>query len=629
VAFLGSFPPSSRFDKLGRGFGLAQFDLKYERIYAYLQDDVNRRRPSVDLALNLLCVSTAEKLARRAYFAPDGRLLTTWTITRGADYHARAAFPSWPVRLDEQVVRFLLVQPGLGPRLSPFCQVTRPEARVGSAASSLSGRELRWLADAVVRAVKGRRPLRLYFRGSPGAGQAAVAAALAAEAGVPLLSVDLVRWLASARPNADESIRVLLREAVFRRAVLYLEPWDALGDAGAGPQPLRDALPPELAGHGGVVIVTGERPWTPSARGPRGVVSVRFGVPPYAVRRACWQDRAREAQLPMAEAQLDALADLYRLKPEQIGDAVATVAATHPPADRYAVPPPPEAFFEAARAQSGHALARLARRVEPVHGWDDLGLAADVKQQLREVCLQIHYKRLVREEWGFGRKVARSGGTSALFSGPTGTGKTTAASIIARELHLDLYEIDLARVVSKYIGETEQNLRQTFDAAVNSNAILQFNEADALWGKRSEVHDAHDRYANMETAFLLQEMEVFEGVVILTTNLRQNLDEAFIRRLDFIVEFPFPDEAARRRIWEVLLPDEAPREEIDLEVLARVRLSGGHIKNAVYAAAFYAAAEERAITTADLVQAVRREYQKLGRVLNEAELEPFAHGARR
>jgi SpoVK/Ycf46/Vps4 family AAA+-type ATPase len=244
------------------------------------------------------------------------------------------------------------------------------------------------------------------------------------------------------------------------------------------------------------------------------------------------------------------------------------------------------------------------------------------------VCQQVRWKGHVRERWGFGRKVARSGGTSALFSGPSGTGKTTGASVIARELQLELYEIDLSQVVSKYIGEAEKALRKIFDAAVNANAILQFNECDALWGKRSEVRDAHDRYANIEIAFLLQEMERFEGVVILTTNLRQNLDDAFTRRLDFLIEFPFPDEAARRRIWEVLLPPEAPRGEIDFALLARLRLAGGNIKNAVYAAAFYAAAEKRAIGTRDLVQAARREMQKLGRVLNEVELGPYAAKAR-
>jgi SpoVK/Ycf46/Vps4 family AAA+-type ATPase len=256
-------------------------------------------------------------------------------------------------------------------------------------------------------------------------------------------------------------------------------------------------------------------------------------------------------------------------------------------------------------------------------------LSDDVVQQLREICQQIRYKKQVREDWGFGRKVARNGGTSALFSGPSGTGKTTATSIIAHELHLDLYEIDLSRVVSKYIGETEQNLRKIFEAAVNSNAILQFNEADALWGRRSEVRDAHDRYANIEIAFLLQEMERFDGVAILTTNLRQNLDEAFTRRLDFLVEFPFPDEAARRQIWQVLLPPEAPHEEIDLDVLVRLRLSGGNIKNVIYAAAFYAASEKRAINTHDLVHAVRREFQKLGRVFNEAEFGKYADAGKR
>jgi SpoVK/Ycf46/Vps4 family AAA+-type ATPase len=642
ATLIGPCEPSSRFARLANAFRLSPFDLdvvlialapefdpKYEQVYAYLQDDVSRKSPSVDLALNLLCRSAAEKLTYRASFAPDSRLLQGRVIRLVAD--PQLHFPAWPIRLDDQIIRFLLFQRGIDGRLSTFCRLVRLGPNAPGAPSSLSEHTMRSLAGALVRARKERQPLRLYFQGAPGAGQSAVAARLAHEAGAALLSVDLARWAAAAQPEADERARVLLREAQLLDAVLYLEPWDALVDAAGGRHPVREALVPELAEFTGAVILSGEHPWEPIHRGPRGVVPIRFDVPPYAVRRACWKARAEAARLPISEGQLDALAGLYRLNPDQIGDAVAAVAATHPTMDRFSDPavPATEAFFCAARAQSGHDLARLARRVELVHEWGDLVLDADVRRQLREVCQQVRNKRQVREEWGFGRKVAPSGGTSALFSGASGTGKTTSASIIARELHLELYEIDLSCVVSKYIGETEKNLRKIFDAAVNSNAILQFNEVDALMGKRSEVRDAHDRYANIEIAFLLQEMERFDGVAILTTNLRQNIDEAFTRRLDFVVEFPFPDEAARRQIWEVLLPPEAPRKEIDFDLLARLRLSGGNIKNAVYAAAFYAAAESRAITTGDLVQAVRREHQKMGRLLNEAELGPYANTTQR
>jgi SpoVK/Ycf46/Vps4 family AAA+-type ATPase len=227
----------------------------------------------------------------------------------------------------------------------------------------------------------------------------------------------------------------------------------------------------------------------------------------------------------------------------------------------------------------------------------------------------------VLDEWGFGRKLSLGKGVNALFAGPTGTGKTMAAEIIANELGLELYKIDLSSVVSKYIGETEQNLDRIFTAAQNANVILFIDEADALFGKRSEVRDSHDRYANIEIAYLLQKMEQYEGIAILATNLRQNMDEAFIRRLQFIVEFPFPDEAHRYHIWQRHFPPEAPRdEEIDYASLARLRISGGNIKNIVLAAAFLAATDGGRIGMEHMIQAARREYQKLGKPLSAAEL---------
>jgi SpoVK/Ycf46/Vps4 family AAA+-type ATPase len=225
------------------------------------------------------------------------------------------------------------------------------------------------------------------------------------------------------------------------------------------------------------------------------------------------------------------------------------------------------------------------------------------------------------DDWGFERKLSHGKGTSALFAGPPGTGKTMAAEVIAHELGVDLFKIDLSTVVSKYIGETEKNLEQIFAAATDADAILFFDEADALFGKRSEVRDAHDRYANVEVAYLLQRMEDYDGLAILATNLRQHLDDAFIRRLQFVVEFPFPDDEERGRIWAVSFPVETPRDPgIDYAALGRrFRLAGGNIKNIVLAAAFAAAADGAAVGSDHLLRAARREYQKMGKVLPDAD----------
>jgi SpoVK/Ycf46/Vps4 family AAA+-type ATPase len=248
----------------------------------------------------------------------------------------------------------------------------------------------------------------------------------------------------------------------------------------------------------------------------------------------------------------------------------------------------------------------------------DLVLPEDQRSQLEEICLQFRYRTTVYGDWGFDRKLSLGKGLNVLFSGPPGTGKTMAAEVIANALGLDLYKIDLSQVVSKYIGDTEKNLDRIFAAAEDANAILFFDEADALFGKRSEVKDAHDRYANIEVGYLLQKMEEYEGIAILATNLKGHLDEAFVRRLQAIVELPFPDEDYRRRIWKGRVPSDAPLgEDVDFDRLAReVRLAGGNIKNIGLASAFYAASDGGVIHMPHLLRAIFREHQKLGRTWN-------------
>lgn len=271
--------------------------------------------------------------------------------------------------------------------------------------------------------------------------------------------------------------------------------------------------------------------------------------------------------------------------------------------------------MEAARRQTRSALAKLTTHIESTRQWDNLILQEEAIAQLRDICAQFTHRQLVLNEWGFNRKVSYGTGINALFAGPSGTGKTMATEIVANELGLDLYKIDLAAVVSKYIGETEKNLDKIFTAAEHANAILFFDEADALFGKRSEVKDSHDRYANLEISYLLQKMEQYEGIAILATNLRQNLDEAFVRRLTFIVHFPFPDETMRRRIWADIWPNSVPlAEDVDLDAMAKqLKLSGGNIKNVALSAAFLAADDGQVVTRNHIQQAAQREYQKLGK----------------
>jgi SpoVK/Ycf46/Vps4 family AAA+-type ATPase len=252
--------------------------------------------------------------------------------------------------------------------------------------------------------------------------------------------------------------------------------------------------------------------------------------------------------------------------------------------------------------------------------WDDLVLPAPQRQVLRDIAAHVRQRARVYETWGFAARSSRGLGISALFAGASGTGKTMAAEVLANELHLDLYRIDLSSVVSKYIGETEKNLRRIFDAAESGGAILLFDEADALFGKRSEVKDSHDRYANIEVSYLLQRMEAYRGLAILTTNLKSALDTAFLRRIRFVVQFPFPDAAQRAEIWRRSFPPDAPIENLEFDKLARLNVAGGNIRNIALNAAFLAADAGEPIRMVHLLRAARTEYAKLEKQLTEAEV---------
>jgi hypothetical protein len=451
---------------------------------------------------------------------------------------------------------------------------------------------------------------------------------LAGEVGSRLLVADLGRAPAGSA-DFEQALAILVREGWWQDVVLYLDNLDLLG---AAEQDGRYAvLLDRLAEAAGITILAGSQPWPPAGRRPLGVVTVSFPVPEVQQRRLLWQVGLAAVGVGVDPADLDALAGRFRLTPGQINEAVLTAynqagwsaaQLTDAPAAGLGAEPTVRDLFAAARAQSGHDLARLAVKIEPRYTWGDIILPEDALAQLHEICQRVVHRHRVLGEWSFDRKLSLGKGVTALFAGPSGTGKTMAAEIIAHELGLDLYKIDLSGVVSKYIGETEKNLDRVFNAAENANAILFFDEADALFGKRSEVRDSHDRYANVEISYLLQKMEQYEGVTILATNLRGNLDEAFIRRLAFTVHFPFPTETDRRRIWTGIWPAEIPlADDVDLDFMAgRFKLSGGNIKNIALAAAYLAAADGGRVSMAHLRQATRREYQKLGKMLTEAEL---------
>lgn len=624
-ALLDGLGQDSRLRRLARAYGLCEadlwlvvialapeVDLRYERLYAFLQDDVSRRRPSVDLALTLLSADPAEKLARQGRLTGDAPLVRHGLIGLPAEAQSiRWPLPACSLVLDRAVVQHLLGRDELIAETRDFTELLRGEEAEALPAEVIPP-AIRLLPRLVAESVEGgTEPLRLYFSGPPGAVKRRTALALAADAGRSLVAVDLE---AATRGDADWP-RAVLQEASLREAVLYAEPYDALLGEERTAQRLRWNR--AVAAHVGASITSGTSKALPPGLDAMRTVSVAFPLPAAPDRRAYWQRCLERAGVRLPAPGLDVLSGRYRLTFDQIESAVSLATTRAHWLDAPDASPSLTDLSSAARAQSDPALGELAHAIEPVHGWADLVLPEDTIRLLGELCRQVECRQRVLHDWGFGRRLSLGRGTAALFAGPSGTGKTTAAEIIAAELGLGLYKIDLAGVVSKYIGETEKNLQRIFAAAENANAVLFFDEADALFGKRSEVRDSHDRYANIEIAYLLQRMESYEGVAILATNLRQNMDDAFVRRLQFVVDFPFPDEQQRADIWRLHFPREAPRDDaLDFPLLARqFRMTGGSIKNAVLAAAYLAAAEDRSIGMRDLLHATAREHAKAGRVL--------------
>jgi SpoVK/Ycf46/Vps4 family AAA+-type ATPase len=329
-------------------------------------------------------------------------------------------------------------------------------------------------------------------------------------------------------------------------------------------------------------------------------------------QRDFWENALGERAQSL-NGQVDALTAQFTLDAGAIRDAVAVAQLD---TERELG----DSLWEACRVQARPKMEGLAKRIEPVSTWDDLVLPPAQTEVLREIAVHARHRATVYEHWGWVGRGDRGLGISALFTGASGTGKTLAAEVLANDLSLDLYVVDLSQVVSKYIGETEKNLARVFNAAESGGAVLLFDEADALFGKRSEIKDSHDRYANIEVSYLLQRMEAYRGLAILTTNMRGALDIAFMRRLRFVVQFPFPDAPQRADIWRRIFPAATPTKDLDVERLGQLNVAGGNIRNIALHAAFLAAGSNQPVGMRHVLRAARSEYLKLEKPLTDAEI---------
>jgi SpoVK/Ycf46/Vps4 family AAA+-type ATPase len=613
-----------------------ELDLKYERLYAYLQDDVTSKRPTIDLIFRLFCETPVQRVQARARFAGQAPLFRSQIVSLNGEENGSQSFLSRPLKLDERIVRYLLGIDVLDEAIAIFSQLITPSSSTdgkadGSALDDLllpaeEKSKLRAIFESMVRfgAAPGNDGVRgLVLHGPPGIGKKYAAEALCASAGLGLLVADLAHL-----PVNASSLKALIgrvfREAQLRGAAVYLEHAEA---SLAEQEPVRNTgqiLLQAMETFPGPVFLGSAKPWkTSTLKEAQDLINFGFPGLDYDARRRLWRRIIPNSTGPgaVSEDEIGTIAGKFQFTPGKIQQALAETrrrAIMRPQS-------PPEITAEdlsqSCRSQSTTNLANLAQKINPLFTWDDIILPPDTLRHLKEICLHVKHRQRVFADWNFNKKISLGKGASALFAGPPGTGKTMAAEIIAAELGLDIYKIDLSTVVSKYIGETEKNLSRIFQEAEQSNAILFFDEADALFGKRSEVKDSHDRYANIEINYLLQKMEEYEGIVIMATNFQKNIDEAFTRRLRFIVEIPFPDRNYRARIWRKIFPAEMPRsKDLEFDFLAgKFEISGGHIKNIALSAAFLAAENSGMVGMKHIIRATRREFQKMGRVFVKAD----------
>jgi MoxR-like ATPase len=615
-----------RLVRLQRRFGLTPFDLdvlllgllpelygKYLRLFRAIGGERGRGL-TFDVAMLLLCPTYQERLEALRRFGDDAPLLRYGLLRLSEETDEPRSCRGY--RVDDRIAAYLLSDADdLDPQLASYAELAALPHDFDDLLlpEELVGRLSDWLALHAIGGVP--RGRLIHIAGAAGGGKTAVAGALARALGLGLLVVRGEAIWSLAEPARTAALWLALREARLLDAAIC---WEGFGALHGQPRGVRDELLRAIEAEGRLTFLCAEAPWEGIDAAGRDILHLQLPRTDAAAQAELWRRALGSAETAGA-IDIDLLVSRHRLIGGRIQAAVAA-ARDHAFARSPGAPEVGTAdLLDACRRQSQPKLGALARRVVTSTTWSDLVLSRDRLEVLRRVCDHARHRNRVLDDWGFDAKLPTGKGLAALFSGPPGTGKTMAASVVAHELGLELYQIDLSAVVSKYIGETEKLLEQIFREAESSRAILFFDEADALFGKRTEVADAHDRYANLETSYLLQRMDSYEGVVILASNWSRNMDEAFVRRLRFVVEFDLPDERERLQLWERSWPARLPRDpSVDLAVLARrFELAGGYIRNILLSAAFQAAADGASVTQQHLLRAARAEFRKMGKVMDE------------
>ena len=600
-----------------------ELDRKYEKIYAYFQNDMTMKSPSIHFVLQFLTNSDEERIAARKFFDLQAPLMKFLM-----EHHNDATDYNIPLiartlKLDDWVVNFLLEVHVLDSRLMQTAQLIPVSTQAADSILTAEDKNIIRFIKHYQDSKEGRKQL-FYLYGPEGSGKYEHVLTVCNSLSQSMIVADIAKILASEMPF-DEILRLLGRQLMLEGSVLCLENFDLLLIEDERKQHKLNCLIQMLSAYAPISFILGKKQWSTSAIDTNFTfVGIEFPFPTESERKAYWNKFSQNHKLAQT-VDLENLAGNFSFTQKQIYNALnigENLSVWNGAVDGQIGE---EELYNACYYQSNRKLSTLAARINKIYKWDMLVLPADQTSQLEEICSQVKNRALVYEKWGFNRRLSLGKGLNVLFSGPPGSGKTMAAEVIANEIGLEIYKIDVSQVVSKYIGETEKNLEVIFTEAETSNAILFFDEADALFGKRSDVKDAHDRYANVEISYLLQRMEEYKGIVILATNLNQNIDEAFLRRLNFNVAFPFPEKEQRKLIWKGIFPSGAPLDSnLDYDFLAdKFILAGGNIKNIALNAAFYAAHASCSIGMKQIMLAAKREYKKMGKTFLKSDFDPY------
>jgi SpoVK/Ycf46/Vps4 family AAA+-type ATPase len=604
-----------------------EIDNKYGKLYAYLHDDVTRKSPSPSLIMDLLCDSQAERMEARSCFLGQGHLFKYGLLEYVQDHTDGMSKPliSRQLKLTDRIVNFLLELNVMDADLNSFASQIYPRKTGEDIIMDENLKEgfLQLSETVTAEGEEWQNRFIFYLQGAEGAGKKSLAEAFCHRMELPLLVIKCSQLMKRGR-DFESEVQRLCRETLLNPAAIYFDGFDNLAEKGENKTSdfYQQVIIETIKDFCFICFLSGQEKWhAPESIKDFFFMTLKVPRPGYKDRKLLWQQALNGHIKLSPQLDINAIAGKFQFTGGQIGDAIKDVQKQVKMRSGSFGEISEKDLYKSCRTQCNDKLSELARKITPVYSWKDIVLPEDKVTQLKEIRGHVKYRQKVYGDWGFGAKLSRGKGLNVLFSGPSGTGKTMSAEIIAGDLGLDIYRIDLSAVVSKYIGETEKNLERIFTEAETGNGILFFDEADALFGKRSEVKDAHDRYANIEINYLLQKMEEYEGTIILATNMSRNMDDAFTRRIHFTVDFPFPDEVYRLGIWQKIFPDLTPRQKgIDYEFLAtRFKISGGNIKNVAVNASFLAAENSGKVSMEHLIRAVKREYQKMGRICSESD----------